>query len=78
MKKIIIILAAFAMIGCSHNDNEEQKPVSIMQTNARAIAEYGGGYRIYEFEHEGHKYLFHYHGGMIHSESCPCKQEGGL
>lgn len=33
----------------------------------------GGRYR--EWKHEGHVYLSASYGGLVHSESCPCKEK---
>lgn len=33
---------------------------------------YAGGMPIYEWEHEGHKYIMVHEFGIVHSASCPC------
>ena len=69
MKKIkilfVLILAIFA--GCSENKSDEQL------NNAKVIGYATKTNALYEIEYEGHKYLYLYHGGILHSESCPCK-----
>lgn len=64
MKRLLVLLC-FTAIGCSGS----KVTVSSVDTHIINV----GGVNIREFEHGGHKYLTSYDGGLIHSESCPCK-----
>jgi hypothetical protein len=63
MKKLALGVAV-ALVGCTSQRNPE--------------TEYPGG-SIQVIKFEGHEYLSfdgnHYDGGVVHSESCPCKSK---
>lgn len=65
MKKILIAtLLIGVMSGCTKNSKTEKADVG-----------YNGlPFNVVQFNHEGHKYLYYGNGGLIHSESCKCKE----
>lgn len=71
MKKLIfIILFVLTLISCK-NKNEYDK------NDSKRIhqIEWHFSTSIYIIEVDGHEYLCNYHGGIIHLESCPCKNK---
>lgn len=73
MKKILILLAAVCLCGCSSIEKE------VTETTEPTKIKY---YRkddvfIYSIEIEGHKYIVfdgYHEGSIIHAEHCPCKK----
>lgn len=62
--KYLIIGVVLAFAGCEYG--ERKSYVSTVSTE------------VYSIEIEGHQYIIFdgaYKGGIIHSESCPCKKE---
>lgn len=69
---VLIIASALCLSGCEeHTDSSSTKPnVKYFNNSFHAS--------IYSMEIEGHEYIIfdgYYKGGIIHSESCPCKKE---
>jgi len=65
MKKLALVLGvAVALVSCTSQRNPESKYP-------------GGSIQVIKFE--GHEYLSfdgnNYDGGVVHSESCPCKSK---
>lgn len=76
MKKYLLsLLFIFFLTGC---DTEMMKLQKIEDDVEEAIGKkriqsigYYDGIRLYEID--GHSYAVHYNGGIIHLESCKCK-----
>lgn len=71
MKKIIylLLLTLPLIVGCEYNLSEGKEDRKIVGTSDE----------IYIVEVEGHKYVIYdgcYQGGIVHAESCPCKERG--
>lgn len=68
----LIIASALLLLGCEeHSDSASTQP------NRKVLGMFFDAC-IYSFEIEGHEYIIfsgNRKGGIIHSESCPCKQE---
>ena len=63
--RYLIVCAALAFAGC-----EREGVRKIYESNATS--------EVYSIEIEGHQYIIYsgsYKGGIVHSESCPCKKE---
>lgn len=64
-KKIYLLLLPLLLVGCEVDGSEENsKMISPMD-------------EIYTVEFEGHKYVIYEgydKGGIVHAESCPCKE----
>lgn len=86
MKKIIVLLMCLFFVSCVISSDEkteetEEKIESVnvvdqTSTNAIKVIKVNGNdtrwtYEIIEFEE--HRYMSTYQGGIIHLESCPCK-----
>jgi hypothetical protein len=66
MKKLILFTLAIGMIaGCS-------KPLVNKEIDKRIDS-----YAIDIYSMEGHKYITYINGGLVHAESCECKNKGG-
>ena len=68
----LIITSALCLSGCEeHTDSASTQPNGKYFKNSFGV-------RIYSVEIEGHEYIIfdgHHKGGIIHSESCPCKEK---
>jgi hypothetical protein len=60
----LVIIASIGVVAFSLTKNLPKRADS-------DSADAGGLIRSFEFE--GHKYLSHYSGGVVHVESCQCK-----
>ena len=78
MKKLLILLAVFAFIGCEPaNDNTGNSNEGI---TGNRIHEHVDGWcvRFIDFEYKGHSYIYTTEGYMFHAPHCKCfesKQE---
>ena len=76
----LIIASALCLSGCEeHTDSASTQPNRSASTQPnRKVFKNSFDVCIYSLEIEGHEYIIidgHNKGGIIHSESCPCKQE---
>lgn len=65
MKRLLFVCFLAAMSGCDELENPKRHRETISV----------GGFKVRVFEYDGHFYLTRYRGGIIHSESCPCKKK---
>lgn len=73
--KISVVVLVLCMVlagGCGDNHKQGSLVNDTSKATVRSLSDFT---LINEVEYEGHKYLSVYHGGIIHSESCPCKKE---
>lgn len=63
---IVAILAVLGIISIEYN-SDNHKFIPWHATEARIRDD------VTELSYHGHDYLMYYRGGIIHSESCPCK-----
>ena len=63
----LLIVAAFAIEGCYDNPPNSEKLITTMNYDVHAVDIKGHEYIIYDGVRKG---------GIIHSESCPCKNGG--
>jgi hypothetical protein len=72
MKKLftILIVLIFAS-ACSSNLKPEAEKQEPSLHSIKPLASYAT--LIYLYEIDGHHYVAHYNGGILHAESCPCK-----
>lgn len=71
---IIVIIFALCLAGCGMNDDSAY--VQPNMSNERYFKQSSSAI-IYSISIEGHEYIVFdgaYKGGIIHSESCPCKK----
>lgn len=71
---LVIIASALCLAGCSVKDDSVLVPPEERYFKKSATT------FIYSIEIEGHEYIIFdgmRKGGIIHSESCPCKKGGG-
>lgn len=69
----LAIASALCLAGCGVKDDSESAPLTEKYFK-KSISE-----NIYSIEIEGHEYIIFegvYKGGIIHSESCPCRKGG--
>jgi uncharacterized protein YcfL len=70
MKKLAFItLLALAFVSCKSNSDESEAPSRIHVIESSFAAS------THIVEVDGHEYLVNYHGGIVHLESCPCKNK---
>ena len=75
MKKILILLAAICLCGCSNTDVTKEEP---MQNIELKYYYQDSSQSLYTTEIEGHLYVIYggnHRGGIIHAEHCPCKMK---
>lgn len=71
---LAVIVSALCLAGCSVKDDPASVPPEERYFKKSAST------FIYSIEIEGHEYIIFdgfRKGGIIHSESCPCKKAGG-
>lgn len=71
---LAVIASALCLAGCSVKDDSASVPPEERYFKKSATT------FIYSIEIEGHEYIIFdgmRKGGIIHSESCPCKKGGG-
>lgn len=71
---LAVIASALCLAGCGINDDSASVPPEERYFKKSATT------FIYSIEIEGHEYIIFdgmRKGGIIHSESCPCKKGGG-
>lgn len=71
---VLVIASALCLAGCGINDDSASDP-SKEKYFKKSVSTC-----IYSIEIEGHEYIIFdgaYKGGIVHSESCPCKKGGG-
>lgn len=67
----LVIASALCLAGCEVNVDSASAPPREKYFKKSAST------FIYSIEIEGHEYIiFAYKGGIIHSESCPCRKGG--
>lgn len=69
MKKILIAIGILALVSCSNEKGEIQE----MENFKHQLVNIKGGWQYKIVEFENHKYLCNSNGGIIHVESCRCK-----
>ena len=70
----LVIASALCLAGCGINDDSASDP-SKEKYFKKSVSTC-----IYSIEIERHEYIIFdgaYKGGIVHSESCPCKKGGG-
>lgn len=73
MKKLsyvfyLVLVAVLA--SCTNKTWEEEK---VNENFKHQVIEVKGGWQYTIIKYEGHKYLCNSHGGLVHVESCMCK-----
>lgn len=76
MKCAIWFVLFCVLVGCQ-GQGGPMRHVNVPMTPSpaplvRVTCEVADVFSVYEFEHEGHKYLTRHQGAIVHSESCPC------
>jgi hypothetical protein len=70
---VLVIASALCLAGCGVKDDSASAP-SKEKYFKQSVSTH-----IYSIEIEGHEYIIFdgaYKGGIIHSESCPCRKGG--
>ena len=80
----LIIASALCLSGCEEHEQSHTQQLQTQQLQTQQfqtkVKYYNPiiGVHIYSIEVEGHCYIIfdsHHKGGIIHSESCPCKKK---
>ena len=76
---VLIIASALFLSGCEEHEQSHTQQLQTQQLQTK-VKYYNPimGVHIYSIEVEGHDYIVfdsHHKGGIIHSESCPCKKK---
>lgn len=74
MKKLMVVSFVVALVGCF----PERKGGQTTWEECVVCECSGLGYEIHAFMYRGHEYLTRSNGGIVHSESCPCKFTGNV
>jgi hypothetical protein len=74
MKKFLIIIA-LVTFSCAYEPGDNpRKPVTVSSERCKLI-DNGGSTLLYIYKVDNHEYIVNLRGGIIHSESCPCKKK---
>ena len=85
MKKILVIIALVTLsCACSQRPQDTQSvgdivsvPPTPVTPERIVLVNHGGQTLLYIYKIDGHEYIASTRGGIIHSESCPCKTNLG-
>ena len=81
MKKLLVFIVffIFVLFSCMHSENkniesEDQNVETTVKLTQRIHVIEGNSFTLYRLiEVDGHEYLSANDGGIVHLESCPCK-----
>lgn len=68
---LIFVLLVWGVSSCLR----EQEKTHIPDEGERKIVRLYNNEGIYVYDVDGHHYIFNSNGGVIHSETCPCKKQ---
>jgi hypothetical protein len=83
--KILLFVICIFAISCQHHPSSYQQAQQhenlqswrdvVNEAGEKRIIMEASRYGVYCFKIDGHEYICNSNGGIIHSESCPCKKQ---
>ena len=73
MKQTLVILCMMALLGCNQTPVETKQNEKPVHERVNMV-DWSPQTLLIIYEVDGHQYIANVNGGLVHSESCPCKK----